>query len=76
MSASTGMLGGGRAQYHLRQSFVFLNMQPVNKPEVMLPFAAQNIDADGKLTNEQTRTLIKQLIEALVTWTNRLNCKP
>jgi chromate reductase len=76
MSASTGMLGGGRAQYHLRQSFVFLNMHPVNKPEVMLPFAAQNVDADGKLTNEQTKILIKQLIEALVAWTNQLKSKP
>ena len=76
MSASTGMLGGARAQYHLRQSFIFLNMHPVNKPEVMLPFAAQNVDANGKLTNEQTKTLIKQLIEALETWTNTLNCKP
>jgi chromate reductase len=76
MSASSGMLGAARAQYHLRQSFVFLNMHPINKPEVILPFAAQNIDADGKLTNEQTRTLIKQLIEALVIWTNQLNCKP
>ena len=45
-------------------------MYPVNKPEVMLPFAAENIDANGKLTNEQTRELIKQLIEALVAWTN------
>ena len=74
MSASTGMLGGARAQYHLRQSFVFLNMHPVNKPEVILPFAAQNVDTNGKLTNEQTKTLIKQLIEALVEWTNKLNC--
>ncbi|MGA2680405.1 MAG: NAD(P)H-dependent oxidoreductase [Candidatus Bathyarchaeia archaeon] len=76
MSASSGMLGAARAQYHLRQSFVFLNMHPINKPEVMLPLAAQNIDANGKLTNEQTRTLIKQLIEALVAWTDQLNCKP
>jgi len=76
MSASTGMLGGGRAQYHLRQSFVFLNMHPVNKPEVILPFAAQNVDADGKLTSEQTKILIKQLIEAVVAWTNQLKCKP
>jgi len=76
MSASSGMLGGARAQYHLRQSFVFLNMHPVNKPEVILPFAAQNVDADGKLTNEQTKILIKQLIESLVAWTNRLKCKP
>ena len=36
MSASTGRFGGARAQYHLRQTFVFLNMRPVNRPEVML----------------------------------------
>jgi chromate reductase len=72
MSASIGKLGGARAQYHLRQSFVFLNMHPVNQPEVMLDSAAENVDANGRLTNEQTRTLIRQLLEALVTWTNRL----
>jgi chromate reductase len=76
MSASIGKLGGARAQYHLRQSFVFLNMHPVNQPEVMLASAAENVDANGKLTNEQTRTLIRQLLEALVAWTNRLKCKP
>jgi len=76
MSASTGKLGGARAQYHLRQSFVMLNMYPFNQPEVMLASAAENVDANGRLTNELTRTLIKQLLEALVTWTSRLNCKP
>jgi chromate reductase, NAD(P)H dehydrogenase (quinone) len=76
MSASTGRFGGARAQYHLRQSFVFLNMHPVNRPEVMVSQAADNFDANGKLTNEQTRTLIKQLIEALVVWSNKLKCNP
>jgi len=42
MSASTGMLGGARAQYHLRQIFVTLDMRPINKPEVMVNFAARN----------------------------------
>src|ERR1700688_2330826 len=32
MGASPGPVGTGRAQYHLRQSCVFLNMLPVNKP--------------------------------------------
>ena len=46
MSASIGMLGGSRAQYHLRQSCVFLNMIPVNTPEVFVTFAPQKfIDA-------------------------------
>jgi chromate reductase, NAD(P)H dehydrogenase (quinone) len=76
MSASTGRLGGARAQYHLRQSFVFLNMHPVNRPEVMLSDAAHNVDANGKVTNEQTRQLIKQLLDSLSSWTNGLKGKP
>ena len=43
MSASTGILGGARAQYHLRQCFVFLNMQPINRPEVIVVQASQTI---------------------------------
>jgi chromate reductase len=75
MSASTGRLGGARAQYHLRQTFVFLNMHPVNRPEVMLSDATHNVDADGKVTNEQTRQLIRQLLEALAALTIRLKQK-
>ncbi len=72
MSASSGRFGGARAQYHLRQSFVFLNIHPINQPEVMLSAAGENIDSNGRLTNQQTRTLISQLLEALVGWTYRL----
>jgi chromate reductase, NAD(P)H dehydrogenase (quinone) len=75
MSASTGRFGGARAQYHLRQTFIFLNMHPVNRPEVMLSDAAHNVDADGNVSNEQTRLLIRQLLEALVQWTIRLKEK-
>ena len=76
MSASIGRLGGARAQYHLRQTFVFLNMHPVNRPEVMLPDAPHNVDADGRVTNEQTRQLVRQLLEALAAWTIRLRETP
>ena len=72
MSASTGMLGGARAQYHLRQTFVFLNMQPVNRPEVMVNFAAQKFDEKGKLIDQKTQDLIKQLLDNLVSWTKKL----
>ncbi len=75
MSASTGRFGGARAQYHLRQSFIFLNMHPVNRPEVMLSDGSHNVDANGKVTNEQTRQLIRQLLEALAAWTFRLREK-
>ena len=76
MSASTGRLGGARAQYHLRQTFVFLDMEPLNRPEVMLSDAAHNIDVDGNLTNEQTRQLIVQQLEALTAWTIKLKQTP
>ncbi len=75
MSASIGSLGGARAQYQLRQTLIALNMHPLNRPEVMLPFAEDNIDANGKVTNEQARRLIRKLLEALVQWTQRLKAQ-
>jgi chromate reductase len=76
MSASTSRFGGARAQYHLRQTFVFLNMHPINKPEVMLSDATHNVNEDGMVTNEQTIRLIHQLLEALAEWTLRLQSHP
>jgi chromate reductase len=58
--ASGGALGTARAQYQLRQTFVFLDGRPVNKPEVMIG-AAQNRFADGKLTDEATGKLLADL---------------
>jgi chromate reductase len=72
MSASTGMLGGARAQYQLRQVFVFLNMYPINKPEVFVSFAGQKFDEQGRLTDEKTKEFIRALLEALVNWSRRL----
>ena len=72
-SASQGALGGARAQYHLRQAFVFLNMYPVNQPEVMVSNAQQRFDQEGKLTDETTKTLVQQLLTELVSWTKRLS---
>lgn len=73
MGASTSMLGTGRAQYHLRQMFVFLNIYPVNQPEVMIPMAQQKFDAEGKLTDETTRKFMAQLLVNLESWANRIN---
>ena len=72
MGASIGMLGTARAQYHLRQSLVFLNMYPLNQPEVMVPFAQEKIDQNGRVTDPKTREKIKELLEALVIWTRKL----
>lgn len=73
MGASTGMFGSARAQYHLRQMFVFLNMLAVNQPEVTIPMAAERFDDLGDLTDDTSRKLIAELLENLVTWTRRLS---
>jgi chromate reductase, NAD(P)H dehydrogenase (quinone) len=72
ISASGGVLGGARAQYHLRQSFIFLNMHPVNQPEVMIARAHEKFDANGNLNDEMAKKLIAQLLQNLVEWTRRL----
>ena len=72
MGASIGAIGTARAQYHLRQVFVFLNMFPINQPEVMISNAGERFDAGGNLTDETTKKLIRQLLQSLADWTRRL----
>ncbi len=72
MGASGGALGTARAQYQLRQMMVWLDMHPMNRPEVMIGNAAQKFDERGNLTDERTRELIRQLLDGLVKWTRRL----
>lgn len=71
MGASSGAIGTARMQYHLRQTMVFLNMFPLNKPEVMIGNAAGKFDENGTLTDEKTREFIKQAVAALVEETRR-----
>lgn len=73
MGASIGSIGTARAQYHLRQMMVFLNMFPVNRPEVMIGKAQEKFDDQGNLTDETTKKFIGDLVKSLADWTNRLN---
>jgi chromate reductase, NAD(P)H dehydrogenase (quinone) len=72
MGASAGTLGTARAQYHLRQMFVFLNGLVMNRPEVMIPGAQNKFDAEGKLTDQQTRDFISAHLVALKAWVLRM----
>lgn len=65
MGASVGVIGTARAQYHLRQTFVFLDMDPVNQPEVMIN-APKSLDEQGNLTDDKTKELIATLLQNLV----------
>ena len=72
MGASVGGIATARAQYHLRQMMVFLNMFPVNQPEVMIANAGEKFDEQGNLTDEPTKEFIRQLLQNLVAWTQRI----
>ena len=75
MGASIGNIATARSQYHLRRTMVFLNMFPINQPEVMIGNAADRFDAEGNLTDETTRDYIRRLLQNLVEWTMRIQTR-
>ncbi|RDC55716.1 NAD(P)H-dependent oxidoreductase [Pedobacter chinensis] len=66
MGATQGMWGTVRMQTAFLPVFTFLNMNPVLQPEVLIAQAQNKFDADGKLTDEKTISLIKRKIENLI----------
>lgn len=65
-TASPGQIGGARAQYHLRQSLVFLDAFVLNKPEAMIGQVASKIDPQTlTLTDSSTRAFLTRQIDAL-----------
>lgn len=72
MGASIGAIATARAQYHLRQMMVFLDMHALNQPEVMVGNCQDKFNEAGDLVDESTREHIKKQLQALVDWTKRL----
>ena len=72
IGCSSGVAGTARAQAHLRQVFVTLDMPALNQPQVLIANAAQKFDAEGNLTDEATKALIRQLLQNLAAWTRKL----
>jgi chromate reductase len=64
LGASPGALGSARAQYHLRQCFIYLNGQVMNRLEVMIGAANSKFDADGNLTDQGTADFLKKFLAA------------
>ncbi len=65
MGAGGGM-GTSRAQYHLRQVCVFLDLRPLNKPEVFANAFAGGFDANGNLVDEKLIALVAEQMKMLV----------
>ena len=52
--------------------FMYLNMYPINGPEVIVTFAQDKCDANGNLVDENTQMFVRQLLQNLVNWTKKL----
>jgi len=71
MGAGGGM-GTSRAQYHLRQVCVFLDLHPVNKPEVFANAFAGAFDVNGNLTDAKLIQLVADQMLALALLARKL----
>ena len=72
-SASPGALGGARMQYHLRQTFVFLDARVMNLPEAMIAGAYGKSDsATGDLNDETTRDFLRKQLAAFADFVRAL----
>src|SRR5713101_2470971 len=72
ISASISLRGGARAQLHLRQILVDLNMYPINQPQLLLARAQDSFDSDLKLKDPQARETLKTILQTLVSWTEKI----
>jgi chromate reductase len=75
-SAATGLLGGSRMQYHLRQSLTSIDALMFPRPEVIVTFAAKKFDATSlALTDQPTRDMINLQLEAFEKFVRRVTPK-
>lgn len=65
IGATTGLWGTARMQLAFHAVFLFLDMKPVYKPEVLLAQANKKFDTHGNLTDETAKKLLKEKLEAL-----------
>jgi chromate reductase, NAD(P)H dehydrogenase (quinone) len=75
-SAAGGLLGGSRAQYHLRQSLTSIDAILFGRPEVIVTFAAQKFDATTLELKDQTALdMIRQQLAAFEKFIRKMGGK-
>jgi len=65
MGATTGLWGTVRMQLAFQNVFLYLDMKPVYKPEVLVAQAEKKFDKSGNLVDEMAKKLLRQKLEAL-----------
>ncbi len=65
VGATPGKWGTARMQLDFQAIFLYMNMKPVYKPEVLVAEAGKKFDRDGRLSDEPTKKFLQQKLEAL-----------
>ncbi len=73
MGATPGRFGTARAQADLRKVLSYNDALVLQRPEVMVPRAAQAFDEDLNLVDEDARGFLRQLLANLAAWTRQVH---
>jgi chromate reductase len=65
MGASPGMTGTARAQTVLREVLCYSDMRVLSRPEILIAFADDKFDAQGRFTDEDGRKYLQKMLTAL-----------
>jgi chromate reductase len=72
MSVSPGAFGGVRMHSHLRQVLSGIGAYPYPRPDVAVGLAGQRFDAEGRLTDDATRELVRKQLADFSTYTRKI----
>jgi chromate reductase len=72
ISVSPGAIGGFGANQHLRQSFVFLDILPLQQPEAYVGGAGKLFAADGSIGVPETREFMQKYLDRFAAWIERV----
>jgi chromate reductase, NAD(P)H dehydrogenase (quinone) len=71
VGAADGPLGSGRAQYHLRQNLQGMEATTMPKPEIFVGHSSTKFDAEGNLTDEDTKQRLKAWLQTFAEWVEK-----
>lgn len=71
IGASMSHIGTARAQMHLRQILYYNAMPVLPSAEVLIAWAQDKFDAEGRLVHVETRDFLQNFMSALAEWARR-----
>src|SRR5690606_25025227 len=72
ISVSPGAIGAFGANHHLRQCLTFLNMHPLQQPEMYIGNVTQLLDDKGRINSEESIKLLIYCVREFVEWIEKV----